>query len=187
MFKTESFDPQESAKSRSRTFSCLQGLMRSLRFSLSAPLCPGERGIIRPERFASLERTHVISCLGRQVPIPHPFSFASRTTDRHTPSLFAMRPKLVVLAVSQDNCEFCKLLPLDGHVCSYAPSSCTCSKRSTILLRTLGTVSLNPLRLKYVLHRPSTREQLRALAGYLDGPLEAEVISDWWVGSEKRV
>lgn len=98
-----------------------------------------------------------------------------------------MRPKLVTLAGPQDHCEFCKLLPLGDHLCSYAPSSCTCSKRSTILLRTLSTVSLNPLRLKYVFHRPSTREQLRALVGYLDGPLEAEVISDWWVGSEKRV
>ena len=28
---------------------------------------------------------------------------------------------------------------------------------------------------------------MRALAGYLDGPLEAEVINDWWDGSEKRM
>lgn len=101
--------------------------------------------------------------------------------------LFAMRPKLVTLVGSEGHCEFCKLLPLGDHLCSYAPSSCTCSKRSRILLRTLNTIPLNPLRLKYVFHRPSTREQLRALAAYLDGPLEAEVISDWWVEPEKRM
>lgn len=55
-----------------------------------------------------------------------------------------------------------------------------------VLLRTLSTLSLSPLRLKYVLHRPNTRERMSALVGYLDGPLEKEVICEWWVGAERR-
>ena len=92
-----------------------------------------------------------------------------------------------MLPDSQDHCEFCRLLPTNGRLCSDAPSSCTCSKRSGILLWTLSTVALSPLRLKYVLHRPSTREQIRALGRYLDGPLETEVISEWWVGPKEQV
>lgn len=98
-----------------------------------------------------------------------------------------MREKLVTLSVTQDHCEFCKLLPLRNHHCSYAPSSCTCSKRSKTLLRTLSYVAFNPLLLKHALHRPSLQEQIRVLARYLDGPLESEVINDWWVGSEDKL
>ena len=45
-------------------------------------------------------------------------------------------------------------------------------------MQALNMVSLNPLRLKSLLYRPSTRQQLRALSGYLEGPLEVEVIND---------
>lgn len=98
-----------------------------------------------------------------------------------------MWAKSVTLNVSQDHCEFCKLLPLRDHHGSYAPSSCTCSKRSKLLLRTLSYVAVSPLVLKHALHRPSLQEQIRLLAGYLDGPLESEVINDWWVGSEEKL
>ena len=130
---------------------------------------------------------HAILCLFRCTPYSPLFVSKLPQSILLTSLLLAMWPKLVVPARSQDHCEFCRLLPLGDHLCSYAPSSCTCSKRSTILLRTVSTVSLNPLHLKHVFHRPSSREQLRALVRYLDGPLEAEVISEWWVGPEKRV
>lgn len=101
--------------------------------------------------------------------------------------LLSMRPRHVRPSGSQDHCEFCKLLPLPDCLCCYPPSSCTCSKRSKVLLQTLSNVSRNPMLLKYALHRPSTRDRLRSLIGYLDGPLETEVINDWWTGPEKNI
>lgn len=134
MFRTESFDPQESAKSRSRTFSCLQSLMRSLRFSLSAPLCPGERGIIRPERFASLERTHVMSCLCRQVPIPILFHLPAGPLIDICPhcsqcdqsSLYSLCPKIIASFVSSFPwmAMSAPMLPRPAHVRNGLRSFC---------------------------------------------------------------
>ena len=159
------------------------------RASLSVQLSKGEES-------SSLLRSHKKSDVLRKCARDIVSFSLSSTSVSRTPQpicstsillLFAMRPKFVPLAGSQGHCEFCKLLPMGDHLCSYAPSSCTCSKRSRILLRTLNTIPLNPLRLKYVFHSPGTRKQLRALAGYLDGPLESEVISDWWIVSEKNI
>ena len=186
IFTAEIFDQRQS-RGRDLGRFLFPGVIKTPPHALPYLLDSGtERFVTGGKDGGSAVRCTVMSNLACQAPSGMRPCLSAAPSTKSSSLLPAMRPKYVTLTGSQDHCEFCKLLPLRDCLCSYPPLSCTCSKRSKILLRTLSNISRNPLRLKTALHRPSARERIRSLARYLNGPLETEVINDWWAGSEQN-